>query len=232
MNRKSKMTIDKITTNVYPNDEPDSDRAHRVARAALAAIPSFGGTAVELFNALITPPLERRKEQWIKEVTSALNQLLEKKLLTEEDLTTNEKFFDVLIQASTVAIKTHHREKLEALKNAITNSALDRVSNNEQNQLFIYFLDHFTVTHIRVLRSFACVHAGNSTGEQYLEKEMEDWAEHQYLYRQVWNELVSRGLITQVTDNSFGYQIYCSPLTHQFLEFISKPAESCAQASE
>jgi len=81
---------------IDPIVEPDSEKAHRVTRAAIAAIPVLGGTLVETFNALIEPPMAKRKTEWMVEVTQAINELYEKGIVTEKDLQENEKFFGIL----------------------------------------------------------------------------------------------------------------------------------------
>ncbi len=46
--------MSKIDKNLIdPAVEPESEKAHRVVRAAIAAVPALGGTLVEAFNALI-----------------------------------------------------------------------------------------------------------------------------------------------------------------------------------
>lgn len=58
---------------INPVVESEADKLHRVTRAALAAIPGVGGTLVEAFNALISPPLEKRKSEWMAQVTEGEN---------------------------------------------------------------------------------------------------------------------------------------------------------------
>ncbi|MCF1439533.1 MAG: hypothetical protein LPD71_12580 [Shewanella sp.] len=185
----------RIVTDVYPSDEPDSDRLHRLVRASLGALPVGSGTAVELFNAIITPPLDKRKKRWIKEVTEALNELLSRSHLTVEELSNNGEFIDVLISSSAQAIKTSEKEKIQILKNAVQNSAQREILGNEYRQHVLLLLDTLSVTHIRVLKCFSGVHAGLNEGEAILKDYMSDWDEHEHLYLQSFRELVSRGLI-------------------------------------
>ena len=51
------------------------DAAHAVVKAGLSSIPIVGGAATELFNAFITPPIERRRRAWMEEVGNALQKL-------------------------------------------------------------------------------------------------------------------------------------------------------------
>ena len=139
---------------IDPRVEPLSEKAHRVARSCLAAVPVFGGAAVEVFNALIEPPMSRRRVEWMVQMTDALNELLEKGVLTEKDLQENEKFFTTLVHASNVAIRNHEKEKLEALRNAVINSALPGAPSDTLQQLFLNLLDSCTSWHIALLKLF------------------------------------------------------------------------------
>ena len=126
--------IDKELIN--PIVEPDSKKVHRVVRSALSAIPYAGGAVAEAFNALIEPPMTRRKGQWMLQVTEAINELYEKGVVTEKELQENEKFFTTLVHASTIAIRNHQSEKREALRNAVINSALPGAPEDTINSYF------------------------------------------------------------------------------------------------
>ncbi len=41
------------------------DVVHAVTKAGLSAIPVAGGPAVELFQFVVQPPLEKRREAWM-----------------------------------------------------------------------------------------------------------------------------------------------------------------------
>jgi len=60
---------------IDPVIESAGDKVHRAVRAGLGLIPVGSGTAVEIFNSLVTPPLERRKNKWMIDVTEALQAL-------------------------------------------------------------------------------------------------------------------------------------------------------------
>ncbi len=60
----------------YSPPEPSTgDAAHAVARSGLGAIPIAGTAAVELLNALVTPPLERRRREWMERIGEGLRRL-------------------------------------------------------------------------------------------------------------------------------------------------------------
>ena len=51
------------------------DAAHAVVKAGLSAVPVVGGTAVELFQYVVQPPLEKRREKWMTDVGEKLHEL-------------------------------------------------------------------------------------------------------------------------------------------------------------
>jgi len=63
--------------------------AHSVAKSGLAAIPVLGGAAVELFQNVVQPPLEKRRSEWMAQVGEKLQEL-EDKGLDLETLQENE----------------------------------------------------------------------------------------------------------------------------------------------
>ena len=114
------------------------DTLHTLTRAGLSAIPSLGGPAVEIFNAIFTPPLNKRKDEWIQSIVKSLIEL-EGKVdgLTLENLSKNEVFITTVTQATYTAIRNHHEEKLTALRNAVINSALPNPPNEDLQLMFI-----------------------------------------------------------------------------------------------
>jgi hypothetical protein len=225
---------------IDPVVEPDLEKAHRVARATIASIPTLGGALAEVFNALIEPPIAKRKTQWMVDVTEAINELYGKGLITEENLQENDKFFTTLVHASSNAIRNHEKEKLSALKNAVLNSALPSAPSDTMQQLFLNLIDSCTSWHIALLKLF-------QDPEQWAREnnhQFPSWSmggisaviEHAYpqlqnqkaLYTLVWNELYRNGLLN--TDG-LGTTMTVSgmlakrttPIGDAFVTFISEP---------
>jgi len=71
---------------------------------------------------------------------------------TIEQLQKNEQFITAVLHATQVAIRTHHAEKLEALKNAMTNIAKGHGPDETWQQIYFGFIDSFTELHLRVLK--------------------------------------------------------------------------------
>lgn len=63
-------------SNLEPPSGTPGDTAHLLARAVISAMPGLGGPALEMFNAIIVPPLERRRAEWMEQLAQAFQVLL------------------------------------------------------------------------------------------------------------------------------------------------------------
>ena len=131
------------------------DHAHLAVKAALSAVPIAGGPAAELFAAVIAPPLARRRDAWLQGLADGLAALEEKvDGFDPQTLVDNEAFISAAMEASQIALRTHQKEKLEALRNAVLNVAVgDRVDEEEQ-ATFLGLIQEFTTWHLAILKTF------------------------------------------------------------------------------
>ena len=95
----------------------------------------------ELFNAVIAPPLEKRRDEWRESIGERLKQLESDDRISIDDLESNDNFINAVLQASQAAIKTHQLEKLNALRNAVLNTALPNPPDETLQQIFIQLVD-------------------------------------------------------------------------------------------
>jgi hypothetical protein len=173
--------------------------AHAVARAGLSMFPIFGGAAVELFQAVIQPPLEKRRIAWMNDVGERL-QRLEESAVSLEDLQNNEHFISMVMHASQIALKTHQEEKLTALRNAVLNSVAPHQAMDESEQyIFHSFVDSLSGFHIQILRIFQnpklpgkLIMGGLS---RVLEHNLPELRRRRYITDQLWRDLYLRGLV-------------------------------------
>lgn len=205
------------------------DIAHAIARAGLSAIPYLGGAAVELFQGVIQPPLEKRRQKWMAEIGEKLQEL-ETKGLNLEDLQNNDQFISAVMYASQAALRTHQEAKLEALKNAVLNIATGQAPEEALQYLLLNFIDSLTELHLRILKLFqAPVPPPNvSMGglSQVLEYNIPDLRQQREVYPQIWKDLYSRGLVNteglNVTMTGHGLaDKRTTALGDALLEFIS-----------
>ncbi len=224
-----------------PPEATAGDHAYALARAGLGSIPVVGASASELFQKLITPPLEKRRQQWMESIAEGLRKLESKQLLSIEELAMNDGFIDVVMTASQSAIKTSQEMKREALKNAILNSALPNPPDESRQQIFISLVDSLTVWHLIILRFFSDplkvfadmakappqFSIGGSLSK-VLTAAYPDLVNERELYELIGKELYGKGLLRTDGFNGMmsGMDLYDQRTTRlgdQFLAFISKP---------
>ena len=198
MNEKEKYT---------PPEKSAGDVVHAVARAGLGTIPVVGAAATELLTVIITPPLEKRRSEWMAEIGDALRKLEEQMGVVLESLQTNDQFVDVAVAASQIALRTSNKEKREALKNAILNSALPNAPEESLQKMFLSFIDTLTVWHLKLLDLFNDpptyiqkhnLRFGVSMGvmSHLIESAFPELKGKRDLYDLIWKDLFSRALVT------------------------------------
>jgi hypothetical protein len=143
------------------------DHAHAAVRAALSVIPFVGGVVTELFNALVSSPIEKRRAQWMNGVIQAIGALYQHNAAIIQRITADEQFQSVLIQATWVAIRNHQQEKLDALRNAVLNSAEGTTVSVDRQLLFVRYIDELTPSHLLVLREMIATQTTISNAESY-----------------------------------------------------------------
>ncbi len=216
------------------------DHLHLAARIVISAIPGIGGPALELFNATIAPSIERRRNDWLNELAQRLSMLEQEKRLKIEDLGENDEFISAVMQATMIAVRNHHYEKIDALRNAVVNSALDRCPSDVKSALFLAFVDQFTVWHLRVLKELselALAQGPNGSPKTRIEaisevviKRIAELPVQQDLVEMVVEDLCRKGLlfwsrgqgVTFITRETS--QI--TQLGEEFLSYVSRPNDT------
>jgi hypothetical protein len=136
----------------YPTKPSTGDLAHWIAKMGLAAIPAFGGTAVEVFQFLIQSPLERRRDTFVQQLGEKFLEL-EARGIKWENLQQDEQFISVVLHATQAALRTHQLEKLAALRNAITNAAQDQSLDDTLLHVLLSHIDTLSAMHLRILKA-------------------------------------------------------------------------------
>jgi hypothetical protein len=130
-----------------------ADIAIKVAEAVVSAIPGVGGPLATL-SELFEGPISRRRQRWLEELAETVSELQRRVDELSEPLDENEAFITAVFQASQIAIRTHQQDKIEALRNAVKNSALRHAPDENLQLMFLRFVDEFTPLHLRVLAVF------------------------------------------------------------------------------
>lgn len=217
------------------------DVANALVKAVISAIPYAGAPAAEIFALIVTPPYERRRNEWIQSVGDGLKELTEKiEGFKLEELSQNETFITTVTHASQAAIRNHQKEKLDALRNAVLNAALPNPPQEDLQLMFLNFIDSFTPWHLAILKFFEnpkewgqkhrityqSYYAGSPS--DILEKSFTALSGKRDLYDLFVKDLFSRGLMnTESLHTTMGESgIFASRTTDmgkQFLKFITSP---------
>lgn len=207
------------------------DYAHAVTRASLSAIPVIGGPLTELFQSIVQPPLEKRRNEWTEEVTKRLIDLENQGVLQLEDLKDNQEFVSGVTQITQIALRTHIEEKLEALRNALLNIAQGSAPDEVKQQIFLNHIERLTSLHIQLLKVFQdpTPPPGMSMGGlmSVVEHSLPHYRNERELVGQAWSDLYSVGLVntqglnTTMSEGGLA-QKRTNPLGDEFISFISE----------
>lgn len=216
------------------------DHAHALTKGVISAIPWVGGTVAELFGIVIAPPLVKRRDQWLETIAQRLSDL-EGKVdgFKISALAMNEAFITAIMHATAAAMKNHQKEKLDALRNAVVNSALPSSPEADVQLIFLGWVDWMTPMHLGLL---ALLSDPASWKYSVLPNEkpgvVGTTANIIYLgfpalraqgtiADKVMNDIANEGLVGGSTSHMVdGYMVMAPQVTElgtQFLAFISEP---------
>ena len=133
-----------------PPKEGKNEVALKITEAAIAAIPVVGGPLAVL-SEFLAVPYSRRQKTWLERLAEVVSELQDRVSELSKPLDENERFLTAVLHANQIAMRTHQEEKLAALRNAVRNSALRSAPDDDQQLMFLRFIDDFTALHIRVL---------------------------------------------------------------------------------
>jgi hypothetical protein len=218
-----------------------ADHLLTLTRVGISAIPVVGSPAVELFHALVTPPLQKRQLEWIEMIAEGLRNLEAKFDTIIDDLKSNDGFVDTLLQASQAAARTSQQEKKEALRNAVLNAALPESPDESRQLIFINWVESFTPWHLRILKLFAnplawFKESGRTPPEYHISSSLSGLLADAYpelkndrpFYEKICKDLYNDGLLSTehlhtMMSATGAFEMRATPLGNEFLQFISDP---------
>jgi hypothetical protein len=97
----------------------DADIAHAGARAVVGMLP-LGGPINQVLSLVLGPPVARRRDEWLKELADALEQLEVKfEGFKVGSLQNNEAFVSAALQATQIALRTAASENFVSAEMSI-----------------------------------------------------------------------------------------------------------------
>ena len=138
------------------------DYAHAGVKAGFSFVPVKGDPISEFFSMVIAPPLEKRRDEWLISIYNELQTLkTDVYEIKIETLKNNEFFISVLYYPTSITMKTHNIEKIQALKNVVIYSAIFPSYEDSLEIIFLNIIDRYTPWHLKLLLKMNGYHPTN-----------------------------------------------------------------------
>jgi hypothetical protein len=219
-----------------------------VAKGLASLIPFVGGPAAEVLGAVIAPQIEKRKVEWLEGIARGLYELQQQSAdVTPERLSQDPAFTTAFLHASQIALRTHQREKLRALRSAALNVAAGTAPDDDLQMLFFTLIDTLTPWQLRLLTflndpmGWMKRHGppppdgGAGTGLNLVAWAFPDLNIRESYHEKSLRQLASQGLLSENWDGQLLVSASrTTELGKQFLAFITSPIPELdnADASE
>ena len=132
-----------------------AEGAVTVLRTIAGAVPLVGSPLAELVNATLGTALIKRRDTWLIYVADGLKEIQARFAdFDPQNLKDNEQFTSAVVQTINIAIRNHQKDKLEALRNALLNTAVGINIDDNLQLIFIEAIDRLTPLHLRTLKYF------------------------------------------------------------------------------
>ena len=220
-----------------PKDKDLIDAAREIGKALASAAPLVGGPLQVLFENVLGPSLEKRRQKWAESLVDVINDLQsEMEDLTPEKLAANEIFVTVTLQATQIALRNHQEEKLTALRNAVENSVRPNAPRDDEQLAFIRLVDTLTPWGMRLLmflhdpgawmirNKIKYDHIMTGSVGHLIETAFPDLSRQREFYKQIVRELQAAGLMIPgefLNTTLSGRTLYQRQTTTRGLAFIS-----------
>lgn len=234
-------------SSLIPPTEGAGDAAHAAARMLIGVVPIVGGTAVEVFNLIVGPPVQKHLATWREDLARRLIDLIRDVADVQaevERLQANDQFIATTLEATRIAAVTRSQEKLDALRNAVLNVAAGIDVGEIERQMFLRYVDELTEAHLRILSYGAgtlrpkeianyngWIHASPA---QVLTTTFAELAQQPELSKRLWKDLVERGLIMEMAANDRRFterwrESWPTEFGSKFIHFISAPSTTIGE---
>ncbi|WP_413664769.1 hypothetical protein ACG1BZ_05705 [Microbulbifer sp. CNSA002] len=138
-----------------PVVEPTSDKAYRITRSVLSAVPTVGGALAESLSAIIAPPYQTRTNNWLHKLSDSINDLIDNHSKTESELRENKAFLSAILRSSDIAVRTSSEDVINALSNGLISVALDQTIEEAIVCIYLNSIARLTSLHLKLLEYLA-----------------------------------------------------------------------------
>jgi hypothetical protein len=142
-----------------PPDSPVADWAITAGEAFVAGgvsfipIPGVGGVisaATIILAKALKGRYQKREREYVEAITASV-EILQSRVAGVEERIAGDAFLTAYLQAGHVYMRTHQREKLQALRNAVLNVAAGTAPDENLQFVFLNYLDTLTPLHLTLL---------------------------------------------------------------------------------
>lgn len=132
-----------------PTAEMD-DAGHAVAKGLIGVVPVAGSALAEIFSLIVAPPLEKRRDAWLRALASAVNELRATKGVSIAKLQQDERFVSLVLNATQVALRNHHKLKLDYIRQAVI-SGFHLIGDfaDDETHTFVRLIDDLSPNQLR-----------------------------------------------------------------------------------
>jgi hypothetical protein len=135
-----------------PKKAPKEVVSQALAVAAVSAVPIIGAPFSVLLQESLGVAYGKRRDEWLEGLASEVEALIDRvDNLNLEDLSGNEIFLDAVASATLSAVRTHDKEKIALLQNAVLNAALQPSMDSDKLNMFMQYAGDLTVSHLQLL---------------------------------------------------------------------------------
>lgn len=135
-----------------PIVEPVGDKVHRLARAAIGALPALSGTALEALNLIIEDPYQTRRTEWLHALTDALNRSSEDISRLRDDAHRTDLVLTAIFQGTDIALKTGDKVIHEHLIQLIMKTVETQTIEGDLLAIYLSTVRQMTSSHFALLR--------------------------------------------------------------------------------
>jgi len=145
-NKEAEMILDRVA---------NSEAVALLAKVSAATALVTHGAPLAL-DVAVVGSIDALRSMWTKRQTeltvNVVAELEALKIDVQKLIAENEHFATVFTMAIREAVATHEQEKLEALRNAVVNTATKLDLSQEKELLYLNTLSRLTASHLRILR--------------------------------------------------------------------------------
>lgn len=225
-----------------PGKSTGREIIERVAEAAAGSVPLAGAALAVTIATALGWRLEQRREKWLTDLAEAVEELRRRADgLDLDTLADNPLFVDAVVTATRTIEHTHQQDKIDALRNAVLNSAAADAPDADTQAIMLYLIDRFTPSHLRLVTLwddppawFAAHHltppqaAFSASRTQTVEAGLPEMKGRRDFYLLIASELSSAQMLTANLGGMVSPASLMDRLTtdfgSQFVRFISDPA--------